>query len=1053
MKNLIGVLLAICFFFFLFFLMLALTTPNGPIIKDWQYIGPFSAYEAQFPLQIEQRGPFSFRLRSEIRRAQESYLILYNVYASRIDLVRDGVVIDSMGQLEDDAHFWSALPIPFQFGEEGRGRTERIELVVYSREKAAIGRAPFIVAKQPYQRQSGILQVFSYDMFLISIGICFFISFMLVLMGKLTDSRTTYIAIGMSAFFNGLYLLGYVFPDSSASTGLSKVFTILQPITLVVCSYLICVGIESFLTEKISLAKKILWINVFGIFGYSLLFFVPIRHIQIFNLYLWEIPYLTLLLINMVVLLVVSFRSPHGARFIVSVTMFELTVAYELIRVFFLGLPQIPLIGYGSLTVILGYGLIFVWEFQKTYLELQTTSNQLFASYEEMTAMNEELENSYHELDKKVEQRTHELKVAMNSIKLLMDNTDEGFLSLGPDLTVEENYSSECEVIFGPDFTKESFENLLYPGNEELRAFIKTIIPKILAEETPSTRAMYLSLLPEEVTVRDRIIQMEYRVLESVEDLQSDKKMMVILKDITETRILETQIEEERNTLKMVIKVLVNREDFLESILDFKQFVGADIFHETLPDIYRIVHTFKGTFANFEMKRAVAALHEVENRINENRETLLKMEARELFDYLSQLKLQNCLIEDIEIIKAHLNPDFFDKDRQLLIEPERIVNIEKEILAELPVIDYEKLLVDLKRLRYIPFSQLLNHYPDYVSRLSQRMGKWINPVQITSDEILVDKELFKELARSLVHLFRNSVDHGIEAVEERVENGKDEYGSITLLITEEDRTLNLVFTDDGRGIDVSQVLGKAVEKGILTAESVNEASAQERYQMAHTVIFADNLSTTQETTILSGRGVGLASLKKAVEDLSGTIEVHSVPHEGTEFTIRIPLAEEKLEQISPETIMHPVLKNAIQTLKYYGVSLADEEYAYAPVEELELFAVSSFITIGGLFRSTFALSVDQNLAECLWRSFSLSEKEGEESNALEVEDAVGEISNIILGNSIRSMGIRDTGFAIFPPFTMRAVEATVRLPDNKIWCCQFHTKCGLCKIYFVGIES
>ena len=150
MKNLIGVLLAICFFFFLFFLMLALTTPNGPIIKDWQYIGPFSAYEAQFPLQIEQRGPFSFRLRSEIRRAQESYLILYNVYASRIALVRDGVVIDSMGQLEDDAHFWSALPIPFQFGEEGRGRTERIELVVYSREKAAIGRAPFIVAKQPY---------------------------------------------------------------------------------------------------------------------------------------------------------------------------------------------------------------------------------------------------------------------------------------------------------------------------------------------------------------------------------------------------------------------------------------------------------------------------------------------------------------------------------------------------------------------------------------------------------------------------------------------------------------------------------------------------------------------------------------------------------------------------------------------------------------------------------------------------------------------------------------------------------------------------------------
>jgi len=1053
MKNLIGVVIAVCFFFFLFFLMLTLTTPNGPVIKDWQYIGPFSVRAAEFPLQVEQRGPFSFRLRAEIDRSEEAYLILYNIYASRIDLLIDGVIVDSQGQLEDDARFWSALPIPFEFGYESAGQTERIELIVYSREKAVIGRIPFMVSARPYQRQNGFLEVFSYDMFLISIGICFFISFMLVLMGKLTDSRTTYLAIGMSAFFNGFYLLGYVFPESSSNSAFSVVFTILQPITLVLCSYLICVGIESFLTEKTMLSKKILWINVFGIFGYSFLFFVPVRHIQIFNLYLWEIPYLTLLLINMVVLFVISLRSANGAKFIISVTMFELTVAYELIRVFFMALPQVPLIGYGSLTVILGYGLIFVWEFQKTYLELQTTSNQLFASYEEMTAMNEELENSYHELDKKVEQRTHELKVAMNATKLLMDNTDEGFLSLGPDLKVEENYSSECEVIFGPEFTKETFENLVYPGNEELKSFIKTIIPKILAEEAPSARAMYLSLLPEEVAVRDRVIRMEYRILEPIETPASEKKMMVILRDITEKRILETKIEEERNILKMVIKVLINREDFLESILDFKQFVGADIFHESLPEIYRIVHTFKGTFANFEMNRTVALLHEVETRINEHRETLLKMEPRELFDYLDQMKLLNCLKDDIEILKAHLNKDFFEKDRQLVLEPERIVSIEKEIVAELPAIDHEKLLENLKRLRYIPFSQLLNHYPDYVNRLSQRMGKCIHPVKITADEILVDKELFRELARSLVHLFRNAVDHGIESVEERIEKGKDEYGSIKLSITEEKGTITLIFTDDGRGIDIPKILQKAVEKQVFSENSVREANEEECYRMAHMAIFADNLSTTQEATILSGRGVGLSSLKKAVEDLSGTIEARSVLHEGTEFTIRIPMIEGKTEHITPDTIMHPVLRNAIQTLKYYGVSLSDEDYAYVTAEKMELFAISSFITISGLFRSTFALSVDQNLAECLSRSFSLSEREGEELTTMEVEDAVGEISNIILGNSIRSMGIRDTGFTILPPFTMRSDTAAVHLPDNKVWCCQFHTKCGKCKIYFVGTES
>ncbi|HPX98019.1 MAG TPA: hypothetical protein PLO74_07705, partial [Thermotogota bacterium] len=74
MKNLIGVVIAVCFFFFLFFLMLTLTTPNGPVIKDWQYIGPFSVRAAEFPLQVEQRGPFSFRLRAEIDRSEEAYL-------------------------------------------------------------------------------------------------------------------------------------------------------------------------------------------------------------------------------------------------------------------------------------------------------------------------------------------------------------------------------------------------------------------------------------------------------------------------------------------------------------------------------------------------------------------------------------------------------------------------------------------------------------------------------------------------------------------------------------------------------------------------------------------------------------------------------------------------------------------------------------------------------------------------------------------------------------------------------------------------------------------
>lgn len=1049
MKKWLGMGIACVVFGLLFLIVLFITYPTGPQLKRWTLISNFSEKEVDFPVSIEQRGPFVIRLTCTLEEFSQNLLVLTNVYASRIEVFFNGALTGSKGEAEDDSVFWGVIPISFPLPAVLRKQKNEIEIRVYSRESAILPRAPYLTDTQDYVYQSKLLTFITEDMFLIAVGMCFFLSFLLILMGKLLeDYKTTYIAIGMSAFFNGLSLIIYSLSPGSEFNWFEYIFYTFQPVYFVLCSYLICVGIESFLTKKTLWSKKILWTNVIGILVYILFSVLPIKN-SLFR----DIPYLAMITVDMVVLMIIVWKSDTGAKFMFPVTMLELSVAYEFFRGFSIAAVQVPFLGYGSLAVILGYGIIFVWEFQRTYQELQTTSSQLFASYEEMTAMNEELENSYHELDKKVEQRTHELKEAMDAIKLLMDNTDEGFLSFNTDMLVEKNYSSECDAIFGKSITTLPFDELLFPENAELREFIKNILPKILREKRSSTAEMYLSLLPDEVEMRQKMIRLEYKILDDPLK-NTEKKMMVILRDITEKRILESKIEEERNILKMVIKVLLNREDFLETVLDFKQFIATDFFRESLTDIYRIVHTFKGTFANFEMTHTVNLLHEVETQLSDNKDILQRMDYQELSDYLNHFHLNTGLEEDYKVLKSHLDKDFFEKERQMTLDPERIRKIEAQILTQLPDVNHKALLLSLKKLRYVAFISLLNNYPDYVSRLAQRMGKWLNPVVIVGTEVLVDKDRFKDFSRSLVHLFRNAVDHGIEPVEERIEKGKQEYGNITITVTEEANHLVLQFKDDGSGLNMEKIKQKAIEKELVPLCNIEELEDQDFYHL----IFDDGFSTTEEVTTLSGRGIGLSAVKRSVEELDGEIAVDSKRNEYTIFTIRIPLGEMASKEIPPARFMNPVLKNALQTLRYYGVEVGEQEYVFEQTNEVILSRFSSFIGINGLIRTTFLFSADQGLCEHLARKFSLTPIGAECCSIKDIEDATAEISNIILGNSIRSMGLPDSDLLIHPPFTMvsgalapaTAERSRMHYLDVSIWRCEIHTKAGNCMLFFIG---
>ncbi len=188
------------------------------------------------------------------------------------------------------------------------------------------------------------------------------------------------------------------------------------------------------------------------------------------------------------------------------------------------------------------------------------------------------------------------------------------------------------------------------------------------------------------------------------------------------------------------------------------------------------------------------------------------------------------------------------------------------------------------KVRMVPVERVFNRFPRMVRDLSKDLGKGIK-LFMSGEDTEVDRTVIDEIADPLIHLIRNSIDHGIESPEERVAKGKDEAGSVFLRAYPDGNTVCIEVEDNGNGIDPNVIANKAIEKGIVTEAQVENMTSKELINL----LFRAGFSTAKVVTDLSGRGVGLDVVKTKIESLNGTVEVDSVHGQGSKFTIRLPL--------------------------------------------------------------------------------------------------------------------------------------------------------------------
>jgi two-component system chemotaxis sensor kinase CheA len=188
------------------------------------------------------------------------------------------------------------------------------------------------------------------------------------------------------------------------------------------------------------------------------------------------------------------------------------------------------------------------------------------------------------------------------------------------------------------------------------------------------------------------------------------------------------------------------------------------------------------------------------------------------------------------------------------------------------------------KVRMMPIESVVSKFPRMIRDLSKKLGKKME-LQMTGEETELDRTVIDEIGDPLMHLLRNSADHGLESAEVRAERGKPEVGTVFLNAYQDGNNVVIEVGDDGNGIDVEKVRQKAIEKGTITAEQAEMMTEKEIVDL----LFRPSFSTAEKITDVSGRGVGLDVVKSKIEALGGAVEVKTTYGVGSTFIIHLPL--------------------------------------------------------------------------------------------------------------------------------------------------------------------
>ncbi len=235
-------------------------------------------------------------------------------------------------------------------------------------------------------------------------------------------------------------------------------------------------------------------------------------------------------------------------------------------------------------------------------------------------------------------------------------------------------------------------------------------------------------------------------------------------------------------------------------------------------------------------------------------------------------------------------------------------------------------------MRMLPISYVFDRYPKLVREISKNLGKKVKLI-MNGGETKLDKNMIEMLADPMIHIMRNSLDHGIETPDIRLKKGKSDEGLVSLNAYAQSDKIIIEIIDDGAGINVDRVVQKVLEKELLTLDQIDAMSDKEKAEL----VMLPGLSTADAISEYSGRGVGMDVVRKSIEGFGGSISIATRPNQGTTITLSIPVS------LAVTSLLHVTMSGI-----HYGLPMENvNEIVKVDAEQIEYLHNEPFVYIRG----------------------------------------------------------------------------------------------------------
>lgn len=511
-----------------------------------------------------------------------------------------------------------------------------------------------------------------------------------------------------------------------------------------------------------------------------------------------------------------------------------------------------------------------------------------------------ELKKYSDHLQDLVDEKTHQ-------VKDILDNIDQGLLTIDLEGNVNEEHSSKAnDILQVENVSQLPLEDILRMDEKKMNSFKMWLkLARTKHGRTPWKKIARLAPIRELKLPgsEDDLYDYNYITInyQSIIDVHGNfSKVMILALDETINRQKELQIQKEKekheNEVALILGIVnTPAEELNEFIVDTERRItfltselqelllnSETVSKDSVDALYRDIHTIKGNAGSYGFHMMTTYAHEGETHIEELRESKIShfQSIERVIHYVK------CMEDEFQLIHDKIRTIFGNEEEMSVRVPKENILFIESLINEVDTVsqslEVQKLVNGCKTLSWKPLQTLTRKYSKIAEKTARLLHKKVS-FDIEDGQKIFPPDVLQDFDDVLIHVIRNSVDHGIEEEDVRSELGKGE-GHITFSFKQEDNMRTIEVRDDGKGIDCQKLVNKCIKEKMLTDDEALKLSKKDMLQL----IFKSGVSTAQKVSSVSGRGVGMDVVKSKIDSLGGKITIDSTYGKGTSFTISLP---------------------------------------------------------------------------------------------------------------------------------------------------------------------